>query len=140
MKSLGLGDVARFPFVESPPGRAIADGYQLLAELNAVDARNELAPLGRELAKLPLDPRVGRMLLAARDQQCLHELLVIAAALSVQDVRERPLEVQEAADNAHRRFADERSDFMSLVKLWRFGGRSATKIESQLTEELRAIF
>ena len=81
MKSLGLGDVADFPFVEPPPRRAIADGYQLLAELNAVDARNELTPIGHELAKLPLDPRVGRMLLAAREQHCLHEVLVIAAAL-----------------------------------------------------------
>ncbi len=71
MKSLGLGDVGEFPFVEPPPGRAIADGYQLLAELNAVDDRNELTATGRELAKLPLDPRIGRMLLAARDQQCL---------------------------------------------------------------------
>ncbi len=85
MKSLALGDVAKFPFVEPPPGRAIADGYQLLAELNAVDARNELTPIGHELAKLPLDPRVGRMLLAAREQQCLREVLVIASALSVQD-------------------------------------------------------
>ena len=83
MKSLGLGDVAEFPFVEPPPRRAIADGYLLLSELNAVDARNDLTPIGRELAKLPLDPRVGRMLLAAREQQCLREVLVIAAALSV---------------------------------------------------------
>jgi ATP-dependent helicase HrpA len=120
MKSLGLGDVGVFPFVEPPPARAIADGYQLLAELNAVDERNELTAVGRELAKLPLDPRVGRMLLAARDQQCLHEVLVIAAALSVQDPRERPLDAQEAADQAHRRLADERSDFLSLVRLWSF--------------------
>ncbi len=76
MKSLGLGDVADFPFVEPPPRRAIADGYQLLAELNAVDDRNELTAIGYELAKLPLDPRVGRMLLAAREQHCLREVLV----------------------------------------------------------------
>ena len=120
MKSLGLGDVAEFPFVEPPPRRAIADGYHLLSELNAVDARNDLTPIGHELAKLPLDPRVGRMLLAAREQQCLREVLVIAAALSVQDPRERPLEAQDAADNAHRRFVDEKSDFLSLVKLWAF--------------------
>jgi ATP-dependent helicase HrpA len=118
MKSLGLGDVAAFPFVQPPPARAIADGYQLLAELNAVDERNELTAVGRELARLPLDPRLGRMLLAARDGTCLREMLVIASALSVQDVRERPPHAQEAADQAHRRNLDERSDFSSLVKLW----------------------
>ena len=118
MKSLGLGDVAAFPFVQPPPGRAIADGYQLLAELNAVNEHNELTAVGRELARLPLDPRLGRMLLAARDGNCLREMLVIAAALSVQDVRERPPDAQEAADQAHRRYADERSDFSAFVKLW----------------------
>ena len=142
MKSLGLGDVAQFPFVEPPPTRAIADGYQLLAELNAVDARNELTPIGGELAKLPLDPRVGRMLLAARDQHCLHEVLVIAAALSVQDARERPLESQDAADNAHRRFVDEKSDFLSLVKLWKFvqDRIDHKKSNRKLTEELKSHF
>jgi ATP-dependent helicase HrpA len=142
MKSLGLGDVAQFPFVEPPPGRAIADGYQLLAELNAVNARNELTPVGKELAKLPLDPRVGRMLLAARDQQCLQELLIIAAALSVQDVRDRPLEAQEAADNAHRRFADEKSDFSSLLKLWKFvqDRIDHKKSNRKLTDELKSHF
>ena len=142
MKSLGLGDVADFPFVEPPPHRAIADGYQLLAELNAVDARNELTAIGHELAKLPLDPRVGRMLLAAREQHCLRELLVIAAALSVQDPRERPLDAQEAADNAHRRFADQRSDFLSLVKLWEFVQEKLAhkKSNRKLTDELKAHF
>ena len=142
MKSLGLGDVAEFPFVEPPPRRAIADGYQLLAELNAVDARNELSAIGRELANLPLDPRVGRMLIAARDQQCLRELLVIAAALSVQDPRDRPLEAQEAADNAHRRFADEKSDFLSLLKLWAFVQERIghKKSNRKLTEEFKSHF
>ena len=118
MKSLALGEVTEFPFVQPPPARAVADGYQLLAELNAVDERNELTAVGRELARLPLDPRLGRMLLAARDQQCLREMLIIASALSVQDPRERPMEAQEAADQAHRRHADERSEFAGLVKLW----------------------
>ena len=142
MKSLGLGDVAKFPFVEPPPGRAIADGYQLLAELNAVDGRNELTPIGRELAKLPLDPRVGRMLLAAREQQCLREMLVIASALSVQDPRERPLEAQEAADNAHRRFADDKSDFLSFVKLWAFvqDRIDHKKSNRKLTDEFKSHF
>ncbi len=142
MKSLGLGDVREFPFVEPPPGRAIADGYQLLSELNAVDVRNELTPIGHEIAKLPLDPRVGRMLLAAREQQCLRELLVIAAALSVQDPRERPLEAQDAADNAHRRFADDKSDFLSLVKLWAFvqDRIDHKKSNRKLTDELKSHF
>ncbi len=142
MKSLGLGEVAKFPFVEPPPGRAIADGYQLLAELNAVDERNELTVTGRELARLPLDPRVGRMLLAARDQHCLHEMMIIAAALSVQDPRERPQEAQDAADNAHRKFADERSDFLSLLKLWIFVQERIDhkKSNRKLTEDLRSHF
>ncbi|HKO68254.1 MAG TPA: ATP-dependent RNA helicase HrpA, partial [Burkholderiaceae bacterium] len=142
MKSLGLGDVAKFPFVEPPPGRAIADGYQLLSELNAVDGRNELTQIGQELAKLPLDPRVGRMLLAAREQQCLREVLVIAAALSVQDPRERPLEAQDAADTAHRRFADDKSDFLSFVKLWAFVQDKIDhkKSNRKLTEELKGYF
>jgi ATP-dependent helicase HrpA len=142
MKSLGLGEVAKFPFVEPPPGRAIADGYQLLAELNAVDERNELTVTGRELARLPLDPRVGRMLLAARDQHCLHEVMIIAAALSVQDPRERPQEAQDAADTAHRKFADERSDFLSLLKLWSFVQERIDhkKSNRKLTEDLRSHF
>jgi len=120
MKSLGLGDVRAFPFVEAPPARAIADGFDLLGELNAVDERNELTEVGRELARLPLDPRVGRMLLAARDQQALAEVLVIAASLSVQDPRDRPAEAQQAADQAHKKFADDKSDFLALLKLWAF--------------------
>ena len=142
MKSLGLGDVANFPFVEPPPGRAIADGYQLLAELNAVDHRNQLTLLGAELARLPLDPRVARMLLAARDQHCLREMLVIAAALSVQDPRERPIEAQEAADQAHRRFADERSDFLAQLKLWAFVQDRLThkKSNRKLTDDLKSQF
>jgi ATP-dependent helicase HrpA len=142
MKSLHLGEPGEFPFVEPPPGRAIADGYQLLAELAAVDDDNELTPVGRELAKLPVDPRVGRMLLAARDRNCLHEVLVIASALSVQDPRERPLAAQEAADAAHRKFADERSDFLSFLKLWHFVHQRIEhrKSNRKLTDELHANF
>jgi ATP-dependent helicase HrpA len=142
MKSLRLGEPAEFPFVEPPPARAIADGYQLLAELNAVDDDNDLTPIGRELAKLPVDPRVGRMLLAARDRNCLHEVLVIAAALSIQDPRERPLSAQEAADAAHRKFADERSDFLTFLKLWNFlqERMEHRKSNRKLTDELHANF
>jgi ATP-dependent helicase HrpA len=118
MKSLGLGSVEDFPFLEPPPRRAIADGYQLLHELGAVDDLNELTPMGRELARLPLDPRVGRMILEARRREALTEVLVIASAMSVQDVRDRPLEQQQAADAAHRQFDDERSEFSGDIRLW----------------------
>ena len=142
MKSLGLGDVRAFPFVEPPPGRAIADGYDLLAELNAVDEDNALTPVGKELARLPLDPRVGRMLLAARDHHALTEVLIIAAALSVQDPRERPLEQQQAADQAHRQFADDKSDFLSFVKLWHFVHEKIEhkKSNKKLTDDLHSHF
>lgn len=118
MKSLGLDAIEDFPFIDSPPRKAIADGYQLLAELGAVDTRNALTPRGRELARLPLDPRIGRMILEARNRESLTEVLIIAAALSVQDPRERPAEAQQAADEAHRKFADERSEFLGWLKLW----------------------
>ncbi len=108
MKALRLGTVESFPFVEPPPGKAIADGYALLAELGAVDDDNELTPIGVELARLPLDPRVGRMILEARQHQALSEVLVIAAALSGQDVRDRPQDKAQLADERHKPFDDER--------------------------------
>ena len=120
MKSLHLGDVAQFPFIEAPSGRAIADGYQLLAELGAVDDANELTPMGVELSRLPLDPRVGRMILEARDRKALDEVLIIASALSVQDVRDRPLEAQQQADQAHAKFDDDKSEFSGYLKLWKW--------------------
>ena len=120
MKALGLGSVEDFPFLEAPPKRAISDGYQLLAELGAVDDFNELTPIGHELSRLPLDPRVGRMILEARHRECLTEVLIIAAAFSVQDVRDRPLEHQQAADAAHKKFDDEKSEFMGDLKLWKW--------------------
>ncbi|MET3107222.1 ATP-dependent helicase HrpA [Oxalobacteraceae bacterium GrIS 2.11] len=118
MRSLHLVDVEQFPFIEAPQGRAIADGYQLLQELGAIDEENQLTPLGAKLAKLPLDPRIGRMILAANEQQSLSEVLIIASALSVQDPRERPIEAQAAADLAHKKFADEKSEFVSYLKIW----------------------
>jgi len=120
MAALALGDVAAFPFLDAPLPRAIADGYQLLQELDAVDAGHALTARGRELARLPLDPRVGRIVLAARENGCLAEALVIASALSVPDPRERPLERAQAADQAHLAFRDARSDFLSLIALWEF--------------------
>jgi len=127
MASLALGDVAAFPFVDPPPPRAITDGYQLLQELDAVDDARALTPLGRELAKLPLDPRIGRIVLAARETGCLAEVLVIASALAVPDPRERPLERAQAADQAHLQFRDDRSDFLSLIALWEFFDSAAQK-------------
>jgi len=120
MKSLRLGAVEDFPFLERPSGRAIADGYQLLTELGAVDEANELTALGQELARLPLDPRVGRMILEARSRNALDEVLVIASALSVQDVRDRPMDMQAQADQAHAKFDDEKSEFSGYLKLWKW--------------------
>ena len=118
MSALGLGEVEEFPFIEPPGSRAITDGYQLLQELNAIDDKRQLTPLGHELAKLPLDPKVARLLLAGRQYHCLNEILIIASALALQDPRDRPSERREAADAAHQRFNDERSDFLAYIKLW----------------------
>lgn len=118
MKALRLGDVERFPFIERPTARMIRDGYHTLHELGAVDAHNELTDLGRDLARLPIDPRLGRMVLQADREHCLAEVLVIAAALSIPDPRERPHDQQEKADAAHARFAHEDSDFLAFVNLW----------------------
>jgi len=142
MKSLHLGIVEDFPFLERPSGRAIADGYQLLNELGAVDDANELTPLGMELSRLPLDPRVGRMLLEARSRGALDEALVIASALSVQDVRDRPMEAQQQADAAHQKFDDEKSEFSGYLKLWKWihdgrGGEGAAhKLSNRQYEQL----
>jgi len=122
MKSLHLGAVEDFPFIDPPSGRAIADGYQLLNELGAVDDVNEITPMGRELAKLPLDPRVARMIVEARDRGALDEVLVIASALSVQDVRDRPMDLQAQADQQHAKFDDEKSEFSGYLRLWQWLG------------------
>jgi len=129
--SLNLGRVEEFPFLDPPSARAIADGYALLQELGAVSEQRELTGTGRELAQLPLDPRVGRMLVAARAEDCLEQLLVIAAALSVQDPRERPLDKAAAADERHAKFADERSDFLAFLKLWKAFGAGAASLPSR---------
>ncbi len=118
MQSLRLGAVEAFPFLDGPPPRAISDGYQLLAELGAVDEERQLTKTGAELARLPVDPRIARMVLAARDAGSLREVLVIAAALSVQDPRERPQETAGSADQAHAKWKDERSEFLAFLKLW----------------------
>ena len=137
MSALGLGDVASFPFVDAPDSRAIRDGINQLVEIGALrpldSSKNsdssalaqgnqglELTRIGRDLARLPIDPRLGRMLIAGDESGCASEILVIVAALSIQDVRERPLEHQEAADTAHARFADPHSDFLTYLNLWRY--------------------
>ncbi|MEO8676250.1 MAG: ATP-dependent RNA helicase HrpA, partial [Casimicrobiaceae bacterium] len=142
MAALGLSAVDAFPFVEPPSTRAIADGYQQLQELSAVDEQRKLTPLGRELARLPVDPRVGRMVLAARAAGCLPEVLVIASALSVPDPRDRPLAKQQAADQAHLLFRDERSDFLSFLALWEFfGAQLAQRLpHRRLVDACRARF
>jgi ATP-dependent helicase HrpA len=117
MEVLGLGEVEQFPFIDPPDPRLIKDGYQTLLELGAVDEARRLLPLGRELAGLPVDPRIARMILAARDEHCLAEVLIIASALSVQEPRERPHDAQQAADQRHARFNDPRSDFLAYLKL-----------------------
>ncbi|HLT99391.1 MAG TPA: ATP-dependent RNA helicase HrpA [Burkholderiaceae bacterium] len=131
MKALKLDDIEAFPFVDAPAGRAVADGYQQLQELGALDENNRLTTVGRELAKLPVDPRVARMIQAARDHHCLAEMLVIASALSVQDPRDRPMQDREGADAAHAKFNDERSEFLSFLKLWRWYGEQVAHKASQ---------
>ena len=123
MTALGLGDVATFPFLDPPDSRAVRDGVALLEELGALDPgqpadQRKLTPLGRRLARLPLDPRLGRMVLEADRHGCVREVMVIAAALSIQDPRERPTASRQAADEAHARFVIEGSDFLGIVSLW----------------------
>jgi ATP-dependent helicase HrpA len=128
MASLGLGDVAAFPFVDPPDRRQIKDGVLLLHELGALEGprqqvdsgAHKLTPLGRRLARLPIDPRLARMVLEADRNGCLREVMVIAAALSIQDPRERPSDKRQAADEKHRRFADESSDFLAFLNLWNY--------------------
>ena len=119
-KTLGLGAIEQFPFLEPPRPESIRDGYKTLFELGAVTDQQELTPLGRKLARLPVDPRIARIVWAALEEHCLPEVLIIASALEIQDPRERPLEKQQQADEAHKRFADEDSDFLGYLKLWDF--------------------
>ncbi|GAB6386618.1 ATP-dependent RNA helicase HrpA [Stutzerimonas marianensis] len=119
MLHLRLGQIEDFPFIEPPDGKAISDGFNLLQELSAVNRENQLTPLGRQLARLPIDPRLGRMLLEAANLGSLNEVLIVASALSVQDVRERPADRQTQADQAHAQWKDPDSDFAALINLWR---------------------
>ena len=118
MASLNLGDVAAFPFLEMPDSRYINDGFQVLLELGAVNEHNRLTRLGEQMARLPIDPKIARILLAAKKHDCMAEILVIASALSIQDPRERPLEARDAAAKAHERFTDKQSDFLAYLNIW----------------------
>lgn len=120
MAALRLGDIEHFPFVDPPDQRSIRDGVQLLQELGAFDVYGDITDIGRRLAQLPVDPRLGRMILQADQEGCVHEVLILAAALSIPDPRERPADREESARQKHARFADDHSDFMSYLNLWRY--------------------
>ncbi len=120
MLTLGLGDVEAFPFIDPPDSRMVRDGYTLLQELGAVSSAGELTGIGRRMARLPVDPRLARMVVAADERGCLQEILVISSALTAQDPRERPPEKQQQADQMHARFRHPRSDFMAWLSLWRY--------------------
>ncbi|MCX6463540.1 MAG: ATP-dependent RNA helicase HrpA, partial [Pseudonocardiales bacterium] len=141
MIALELGEITAFPFVDPPDARAVADGIGLLHELGALDDRDALTPVGRALSTLPVDPRLGRMLVEADRTGCLREVLVIAAALSVQDPRERPAEQRQAADEKHARFAVPGSDFLAYLQLWRHvAERREALTGSRFRKELREDF
>ncbi|MEN5209060.1 ATP-dependent RNA helicase HrpA [Stenotrophomonas terrae] len=118
MLQLGLGSIDDFPFLEAPDERAVADGWQQLVELGAIDEQRKLTAIGKQMARLPVDVKLARMLVAAQKSGCLREMLVIASFLGIQDPRERPPEAREAADNAHTLFADARSEFIGILRLW----------------------
>ncbi|WP_114416315.1 ATP-dependent RNA helicase HrpA [Marinospirillum perlucidum] len=141
MLSLRLGAVEDFPFVEPPDRRFIKDGFRLLYELGAVNKKNLLTGLGRKLARLPVDPRLGRMLLEADRRRCLSEALVIISALNIQDPRERPAEHQQAADQAHARWKDKDSDFLALVNLWKDYEQLRQEVSgNQLRKQCKKLF
>src|SRR6266487_1674020 len=136
MTALGLGDLAAFPFIDPPDRRAVKDGVQLLQELGALEGDGRLTPLGRKLAQLPVDPRLARMVLEADRNGCVREVMVIAAALSIQDPRERPAERQQAADDKHARFADKDSDFVAYLNLWNYLGERQKALSSNQFRKL----
>jgi len=141
MVAFRLGDIATFPFLDPPDPRAIRAGYQLLFDLGALDASRRLTPLGKQLAQFPVDPTVGRMLLQAHQERVLKHVLIIAAGLSIQDPRERPLDQQEAADRMHQRFVDKKSDFITLLNLWNaYHNESAALSQSKLRKFCKQHF
>lgn len=139
---LGVRDLEAFPFLQAPSHRAFVDGFTQLQELNAIDEHKRLTSLGRQMAKLPLDPKVARMILAAKDHHCLREILIITSALSVQDPRERPLEAREQSQQAHAKFKDDKSEFLSYLKLWNWYHEAVKHKTSQrqLRQQLKTAF
>jgi ATP-dependent helicase HrpA len=139
--ALKLGPLEEFPFLEPPRTGNITDGYRMLFELGALDEQNRLTEVGRQLSRLPVDPRVGRIVLAGHEENCLHEILIIAAALELQDPRERPVDQQQAADEAQAKFQDEKSDFLSYLKLWDFYHQQRSNLSrSQLRKACQQNF
>lgn len=140
-KMLNLGRLEDFPFIDPPRPEAISEGNRSLFEIGAINEQGDLTPLGRQLGKLPIDPRIGRMIIEAASQGCVHEVLIIAAAMEVQDPRVRPAELAAAADQAHQEFQDKRSDFLSYLKLWNFYHQEREKrSKSVLRKVLHAKF
>ena len=141
MLTLGLGEVEQFPFIDAPDSRMVRDGYKLLEELGAVSTAGKLTGVGRRMARLPVDPRLARMVLAANERGCLQEILVITSALTVQDPRERPADKQQQADQLHARFRHPRSDFLAWLKLWRYYDEQRQALsQNQLRKLLRREF
>ncbi|MDO5531320.1 ATP-dependent RNA helicase HrpA [Sutterella sp.] len=143
--ALHLGDIREFPFVQAPPPKAFADGFAILSELGCIEGEGDdpkLTAVGEALSRLPVDPRLGRMLLEGSKRNALRELLIISSGLSVQDPRERPIDQQQAADEAHKKLSDERSDFLSYVKLWDWVAKARASKESnrKLDQELKRRF
>ncbi|AKV04584.1 ATP-dependent RNA helicase HrpA [Labilithrix luteola] len=140
MKSLGLGDVESFPFLDPPHSRSITEGYRVLEELGALDKNRDLTAIGHRLARFPVDPRIGRMILAGAEVGSLRDILVVASALNIQDPRERPREAQQKADDLHRQFRDERSDFVGLLRLWDFVKEAERRGKGQLRRTCKENF
>lgn len=141
MLNMRIGDVRHFPFVDMPDSRLLNDGFKLLEELEAVDKQGKVKPLGRQLMTLPVDPRLGRMVLAAKHHGCLREVLIIASALSIQDPRERPSDKKQAADEKHRRFNDDHSDFLAFVNLWNYAEEQRQELsQNQFRKQCKKEF
>ena len=136
MKALKLGEIADFPFIEPPDKKFINDGLRILREINAINEKESLTLLGKKIARLPLDPRYARILIAANDFNCLNEILIIISALSIQDPRERPIDSAEKADQAHKQFVDEHSDFIWFINLWHFYHKQLKKLSQNKLRKL----
>lgn len=136
MKTLNIGDIESYPFINPPERKLINDGMRILQEINALDKKNKLTSIGRKLARFPVDPRHARLLVAANEFNCLNEMLIIVGAFSIQTPKERPIDKQAKADKAHEQFDDENSDFLSFVNLWHFYQEQAKKLSQNKLRKL----